>query len=395
MTSNRRRTLFALAAATLGAPLLFAGGARAESDGPIKIGVIDPLSGPAARIGKENLEGINFALGEYGGKIAGRTIQFVIADDQNSPNVGLTETRRLVEEEKVAAVIGNLNSAVALAIHPYTTRMKMPYVTGGIAASITSTRKSPYTFRSSFAAGQLEAAAASFLVRKGYKTGVLMGSDYAAGHDAIDAVERNLKLLGGSAATELFPRQGETDYAPFFSRVAGQKADFVYAYFFGGDTLRFVRQYKSFGLKFPLIMTPSSLSAAGVAQALGEAVKGVYSPELWIWTLDDPATKKFVADFQAKFGHAPQTLTYDGYIKAKVVLEAIKALDGKITSGAALAKAMKGVKFMAPGGEFRFDENNNPVVNAYLVQWDWVDGKAVPKVLDSMTGIDQGWKPKK
>ena len=202
--SNHRRSIVAVAVAAIGAPLLFAGSAFAESNGPIRIGVIDPLSGPAARIGKENLEGMNFALDEYGGKVAGRKIEFVMADDQNNPNVGLTEARRLVEREKVVAIIGNLNSAVALAIHPYTTRAKMPYITGGIAAAITSTRKSAYTFRSSFAAGQLEAAAAAFLVRKGYKTGVLMGSDYAAGHDAVAAVSRNLKLLGGSVRPSCF-----------------------------------------------------------------------------------------------------------------------------------------------------------------------------------------------
>ena len=61
----------------------------------------------------------------------------------------------------------------------------------------------------------------------------------------------------------------------------------------------------------------------------------------------------------------------------------------------ALVKAIKAVKFAAPGGEFRFDANDDPIVNAYLVQWDWVGGKAVPKVLYTQTGITQGWKPKK
>ena len=112
--------------------------------------------------------------------------------------------------------------------------------------------------------------------------------------------------------------------------MAGQKADFVYGYFFGGDTLRFVRQYKSFGLKFPLVMTPSSLSAASVAQALGENVKGVYSTELWDMDARRSRDQEIRRRLQTKFGHPPQTLAYDGYIKAKVMFEAIKSLNGRI-----------------------------------------------------------------
>jgi len=71
----------------------------AQSGEPIKIGVILPLTGPSAAIGQEALKGIQFALEEAGNRIAGRPVQLVVADDQNSPNVGLTEARRLVENE--------------------------------------------------------------------------------------------------------------------------------------------------------------------------------------------------------------------------------------------------------------------------------------------------------
>src|SRR5689334_20407308 len=101
-----RTTSNGLVAVAAGILLAFAASSAVRAQEPIKIGVILPLTGPAAAIGQEDLKGIQLAVGEAGGAIAGRPIELVIADDQNTPNVGLTEARRLVENEKVAAVVG-------------------------------------------------------------------------------------------------------------------------------------------------------------------------------------------------------------------------------------------------------------------------------------------------
>jgi ABC-type branched-subunit amino acid transport system substrate-binding protein len=280
MAHRRLIAIAAIAAAVLG-PTGAPREVTAQSREPIKIGVILPLTGPSAAIGQEDLKGIQFALEEAGNSIGGRPVQLVVADDQNSPNVGLTEARRLVENEKVSAVLGSLNSAVALAVHAYTTSSKVPFISGGIVRDLTDARKSPYTFRASVAAGQLEGVIAQFVVQNGWPQLILMGSDYAAGRDAVSQVGQTVKQLKGDVVAEVFPRAGETDYAPYFSRLADRKADAVYGFFFGGDTLRFVRQYKSFGLKFPLIMTDVALSAGGVSHALGKDIDGVYSVEYW------------------------------------------------------------------------------------------------------------------
>ncbi len=385
------------ASAVLLAAVLAGASVPASAQDALKVGVILPLSGPAAGIGNENLEGMRYALSEMGGTVAGKKIELEVTDDQNSPNEALTQARRLVENDHVIAVIGTLNSAVALAIHPYTTREKVPYVTGGIAVDLTGARKSPYTFRASVAAGQVEPALARYLYGRGMKRGVLMGSDYAAGRDSVAAVGTNLKQQGGAVAEEMFPRQGETDYAPYFSRISADAADFVYGYFFGGDTLRFVRQYMSLSNKLPLVMTAAALSSAGVAQSLGKDVDGVISPELW-WasSMDDRMSKTFIADYGKMFGHAPETISIDGYIKAEVVLQGLKKLDGKVRDGTALAAAMKQARFPLPGNsEFRYDNNNNPIVTVLVVRWAWKDGNAVPRVLERFDHIGQDGAPVK
>jgi branched-chain amino acid transport system substrate-binding protein len=369
--------------------------AVAQGPEPIKIGVILPLTGPSAAIGQEDLKGIQFAIEEAGGTVAGRPIQLVIADDQNSPNVGLTEARRLVENEKVSAVVGSLNSAVALAIHAFTTRSKVPYISGGIVRDLTESRKSPYTFRASVAAGQLEGVIAQFVVQNGWSDVILMGSDYAAGRDAVAQVGQTIKQLKGNVVAEVFPRAGETDYAPFFSRLADRKADAVYGFFFGGDTLRFVRQYRSFGMKFPLIMTDVALSAGGVSQSLGKDIDGVYSVEYWYNGLTDPKSVAFIEAFTRKFNVAPEGIAYCGYVQGRTIVEALKKLDGKVSDGDTFAKAIQSVSFQAPGGTFKFDANNNPIVKGYFIKWSWDGTKPGVTLLKTVSDITQDWSPAK
>lgn len=385
--------VFVIAAAALAATSAMVA-SRAE-DAPIKIGVVLPLTGPSAAIGQENLKGIQLAFDQENNAIAGTPIQLVTADDQNSPNVGLTETRRLVDNEKVAAVAGTLNSAVALAIHAFTSRNKVPYISGGIVRDLTDSKKSPYTFRSSVAASQLEGVIAQFLVQNGWPHVVLMGSDYAAGHDAVAAVGAAVKRLDGTVVAEVFPRAGETDYSPYFSRLADQSADAVYGFFFGGDVLRFVRQYKNSGLKFPLIMTDVALSAGGVSEGLGKDIDGVYSVEYWINALTDPQSKAFIDAYTAKFGMKPEGIAYCGYVEGRTLVEALKALKGKVANGDELAAAMHKVKFEAPGGVFEFDANNNPIAHGYFVGWGWDGTKPTVTVLKSIAGITQDWVPSK
>lgn len=356
----------------------------------IKIGALFPLTGTSAAIGNENMRGFQYVFDANGNTVAGKKIELIIVDDQNSPTVALNEARRLIETEKVVALTGNLNSPIALAISAYAARMKVPYVAGPIATDLTGAKKNDYTFRASNAANQLHEPYAELLKRRGFKRGILMGSDYVAGHEVVDGVALGLTRAGGTVVKQVFPRLGETDYAPYFADLGDQKADFVFGFFFGGDTLRFIRAYRASGLKFPLTMTAAALSVGGVAQQLGQDVEGVFSEESWINTLTDPTSKAFIDGYQAKYKEMPGTLTVLGYNEATIILQALRALRGNVRDGSALAAAMQKVRFNSPGGQdFRFEPNHNPLISAWLVQWHWKDGKAVPQVIDTIRNVKQ------
>jgi branched-chain amino acid transport system substrate-binding protein len=385
-----RSAVLAMAAVAIAGAAIGAGPALPSN--PIKIGVILPLTGPSAGVAQDMLRGIQLAFSENGNVIAGRKVEITTADDQNTPATALTEARRLVENDKVALLMGNLNSSVALTVLPYAVRSQIPYITTTIAAEITGSKKSPYAFRSSAAAGQMERPLAWLLHKRGFKSVVLMGSDYVAGHDSTGMVGAQFTALGGAIAKSIFPPQGDTDYGPYFSTLGDAKADLIYGYFFGGDTLRFVRQYRSFGVTQQLAMSASTISAAGVAQSLGKDVDGIMTAELWSPTLTDPLTIAFEKSFQKTYGDSPQATARSGYVEGLLMVTAIRALKGNVPDGATFAQALHNARFTVPGGEtFSFDANNNAIVSTRLVRWQFVDGKATGKVLDTIGGVTQDW----
>jgi branched-chain amino acid transport system substrate-binding protein len=368
------------------------GAGPASPSDPIKIGVILPLTGSSAGVAQDMLRGIQLAFSENGNTVSGRKVEIVTADDQNTPATALTEARRLVENDKVSLLMGSLNSSVALTILPYAVRSQIPYITTTIAAEITGSKKSPYAFRSSAAAGQMERPLAWLLHKRGFKNLILMGSDYVAGHDSTGMVGTQFTSLGGTLAKSIFPPQGDTDYGPYFSTLGDSKADLIYGYFFGGDTLRFVRQYRSFGVTQQLAMSASTISAAGVAQSLGKDVDGIMTAELWSPTLTDPLTVAFEKSFQKTYSDSPQATARSGYVEGSLIVTAIRTLRGNIPDGTAFAQALHTARFKVPGGEtFSFDANNNAIVSTRLVRWQFVDGKATGKVLDTIGGVTQDW----
>ena len=385
----------AAAVGAVAALQLFAATAEAQEKTPIRVGVMLPFTGPAAATGQEKFQGIELAVAETGFSIGGHKIELLRSDDQNNPNVALTEARRLVENENVSAILGNLSSAVSIAINPYTARHEIPFVTSGIAIELTGSKKSPFTFRSSFASGQVERPLAYYLYTRGYRKGILMGSDYSAGHDAVTTLGGGFKQLGGTVLQEIFPRAGETDYGPFLSRVAGSGADFVFGYFFGGDTLRFVRQYQDFNVGYPLVITTSAISAGGVPDALGKSIVGIESAEVYMWTLQTPANLAFVKAYQERYKTMPSTLSYDGYMAGRVLVAGAQALDGNVADRTALAQAMHKVVIDGPAGKFRYDENNNPIINLYITRWEDKDGKIVPSIVREFHDIGLDWTPPK
>ncbi len=143
----------------------------------------------------------------------------------------------------------------------------------------------------------------------------------------------------------------------------------TYDFMPGADAVRFIQQYSEFGLKEKMPLTGFTIIDSQMLKTLGKASLGVISALTYVDTVDNPESKKFAADFQAKYKVAPDLFADYGYVAARAVGEALKMVDGDTSNKDKLTEAMTKVKFNAPRGAFRFDPaTHNPIQDIYICQ---------------------------
>jgi len=374
--------------------------AFAQAKPPIKIGFITVLTGGLAAAGKEMEEGFRLALDEVRGEVAGRKIQLLVEDSEAKPDIGLTKTRKLVESDRVHMLAGVLHSGVSLAVGSYAVTKEVPLVvTNAIAKALTQEKRSPYVFRTSWAGGQAYFPFGPYAVDKlGYKRLVLSYADYAAGQDMANGFAPYFKGAGGEVVETVAPPLMTADFAPYLAKITARvgTANAVWAWFPGADAVRFVKQYTEFGLKekIPLI-AGGSLVEELVLPAQGKAALGIISADIYTPTWETPENRTFVAAFQKKHNVIPSRYADQGYTGARVILEALKAVNGQIEDVPRFLAAMRKVELVTGRGPIKFDAHQQAILNVQIRQVREVKGEIHNVVLEVIPGVDQYWKPKR
>src|SRR3984885_511802 len=193
-----RRTLlkFGLALTALAAPPIIS--ARAEA--PVRIGMVDPLTGILSALAANEVEGAKYAV-EIVNKnngILGRQVELLVEDSANDVGTGVQKTRKLIERDKVDVIFGDVNSGIAYAMAQVTGELKVFHIVpGGHTDPITGTDCKWNVFRICNTTSMDAAAVTSDLVKRFGKRFFFITPDYAYGHTLQDGFIKNLKALGG------------------------------------------------------------------------------------------------------------------------------------------------------------------------------------------------------
>ena len=211
---ERRRLLkagLASAAVQMASPFLI----NARGEEAIKIGMIEPLTGVYAHLAKAEVAGAELAAAEVNrsGGILGRQAQLLVEDSANEIAVGVAKTRQLIDRDHADFILGDVNSAVALATMRVTAeKRKLHIVTGGHTDEITGRQCSWNVFRICKTATMEANAIADTLVEKFGKRWFFLTPDYAYGRSLQAAFERKLRQHGGTWASDTLPL-GTVDYS--------------------------------------------------------------------------------------------------------------------------------------------------------------------------------------
>ncbi|HEV7880441.1 ABC transporter substrate-binding protein, partial [Bradyrhizobium sp.] len=219
----------------------------------LKIGVIVTLSGPAAALGQQVRDGFNLAVKDLGGKMAGRDVQVIVADDELKPDGAVIKVKGLLERDKVDFVVGPIFSNILQAIHKPVTDTKTFLISPNAGPSSYAGKNcSPFFYVTSYQNDQVHAILGKVAQDRGYKRVYLLVPNYQAGKDSVAGFKLDYK---GEIVEETYMPLGSLDFQVELSKIASLKPDAVFTFMPGGMGVTLVKQYSQAGLadKIPVL----------------------------------------------------------------------------------------------------------------------------------------------
>jgi len=276
----------ATAALLIGSGPLAINAARADgfSDNKIKIGVLDDFSGQYCVgdcMGPVNA--VKLAIEDFGGKIGNTPIEFIYADHQNKPDVGVSIANKWYDTEQVDVIVDVVNSAVALAVQQIARdKGKVVLYSEAGSADLTGPACAPYSAQWTYDTYQLGKSIGEAVPTLG-KSWFILAADYAFGKGLAAAVQANVEKAGGKVVGTVFHPFNTQDMSSFMLQAQNSKAEVIAFANAGGDMYNSIKAAHEFGLVDSGVkIVPLSLDLPLIPPAGGlDAVQGAMVTLPW------------------------------------------------------------------------------------------------------------------
>ncbi|UFZ07103.1 ABC transporter substrate-binding protein [Bradyrhizobium ontarionense] len=332
----------------------------------IKIGVIVTLSGPAAALGGQVRDGFNLAIKDLGGKMGGKEVEVVVADDELKPDAAITKVKGLLERDKVDFVVGPIFSNMLQAIHRPVTENKTFLISPNAGPSSYAGKEcSPFFYVTSYQNDQVHAILGKVAQDRGYKRMYLLVPNYQAGRDSVAGFKIDYK---GEIVEESYVPLNTLDFQPELSKISSQKPDAVFTFMPGGMGVNLVKQFKQAGLADTIPVLSAFTVDESTLPAQQDAAVGMFGGADWAPNLDNPQSKKFVAGYESAYNSVPGTYAMQAYDAALLIDSAVKAVGGDLANKDAVSAALKKADFTSLRGGFKFNTNGYPIQDFYLTK---------------------------
>lgn len=336
----------------------------------LKVGVVSPITGATATFGQENVNGIKLAY-EKIKKAAGNTRKFdlVIEDDKSDAIESTTATRKLINIDKISAMIGEPTSSLALASAPIVQEAKIPFITP-TATNIKVTQVGDFISRACFTDDFQGVVMAKFAVNtlKKKKGLVLIEntSDYSKGL-AKSFTDEFLKMGGKLASTdELTYAAKDTDFQSLMRKVKRANPDFIFVPGYYVEVGLIIKQARALGINVPFL-GGDGWDSPKLFEIAGSAVKGSYISNHFAPDDKDPVVQNFVKDYKKVYGVNPGGFAALGYDALGIMNAAIQK--AKSTKPADINAALVATKdYQGVTGKITFDANRNPKKAAVVLE---------------------------
>lgn len=378
-TTSRKTSGLILAVSVLGLTLtlgLMSGCTKKSADtgNEILVGEYGSLSGSEATFGISTSEGVNLAFAEKNkaGGIKGKQIKLITLDNQGKPEEARAAVQRLVTQDRVVAVIGEVASSRTLAAAPVAQQYKVPMISPS-STNPKVTEVGDYIFRVCFIdpfQGLVMAKFAHQEIKK-QRVAILrdVKSDYSTG--LADVFSTEFKKMGGEIVADESYQAGETDFKAQLTQIKGKRPEAIFVPGYYTEVGLIARQARQLGMTVPLL-GGDGWDSEKLSELGQDAIKGSYFSNHYTTESTDPVVVEFIKKYREVYkGKTPDGLAALGYDAAKILIEAMERAP-EITPLAIRDEIAKTKNFTGVTGVISIDEKRNATKSAVVVQ---VDGK--------------------
>lgn len=337
--------------------------ANAQEDA-LRLGIVSPLSGPNARYGSFSTRGAQLAVKEVNaaGGVDGHQIELLTADSQGTPVEGVSATRRLIDQDEVGFVIGDVSSSVTLAMQPVVEDSEVlllnaassnPKITYGAGVG-----GYEWTFRNYPTDENRANVVAKYATQElGFKKFAVLSVDSDYGRAAIEFTKKYLPDYQAEIVSEDYYKEGEVDFRSVLAKIRDSGAQAILMYGLADTTPIVARQMIETGIagKIPLVGNGEFNTAATIKTA-PTALEGAVEAAAWLPAWDSPKSKAFVEAFTKEYGEAPNNHAYVHWEAVHLLAAAADQADS--IEQEAVRDVLKTIRYDSAVGEVTFDDHN-------------------------------------
>jgi branched-chain amino acid transport system substrate-binding protein len=349
------------------AAVLLAGAAACErksdnavdANGDIVIGMYGSLTGDGASFGQSSKDGTQLAVDEIndaGGLLNGRKFKLLIEDDQSKPEEAASAVTKLITQDKVVAVLGEVASRRTLAAAPVAQRYQIPLITPA-STNERVTKVGDYIFRVCFIDPFQGEVLAKFAFNdlKARKVAILknIAEDYSVG--LTDSVTQHFTALGGTVLPPVGYSGADADFKAVLTQIRAATPDAIFATGYYSEAGIIVRQARELGMKMPIL---GGDGWVGDALANGrEALNNTFISNHYSGDNPAPIVQNFVASYRKRFEKEPDAIAALAYDAVKVLADAMTRANS--TDGPKVRDALAKADVAGVTGQLKMNPERN------------------------------------
>ncbi|KZS55023.1 ABC transporter substrate-binding protein [Rhizobium anhuiense] len=374
LTVSRRAFFLSTAVLSLAVAVSGLPAGALAADGTIKLGLVAPMSGPNARYGAFSMHGAELAVKDINdaGGVNGMKIELLNADSQGTPVEGVSAARRLIDQDGVDFIIGDVSSSVTLAIQPVAEDAEVlllnaassnPKITyqAGVGGFKWTYRNYPTDENRALIVAKYAAE------QRGFTKFAVLSVDSDYGRSAITFTKKYLPDFKGEILSEDYYKEGEVDFRSVLAKIRDNGAQAIIMYGLADTTPIIARQMIELGIAGKVTLIGNGeFNTEKTVKSAPTALEGAVEAAAWLPQFDSPESKAFVDKFTATYDEAPNNHAYVHWDTVNLLAAAIKQAGSadKVKVRDALSK----IKYKSPVGEVTFDDHNQARLPMILLQ---------------------------